>query len=207
MRETAPALIADGLVAWLAAFPRGRWAPPGPYSVRLTAGGMAQSQPLDVEPQPGAQGSEQAYLDQDRFSRLIEADLTAFHDPALLARDAQRQLAQTEKQITHPALLADAKALSLKLTVDLEAYGDMAFLQVKNNLVAPVDQPTSRALYAKLHPVLIAQIASLNQTLGPELEVFNARLSATGVAPIQPKAPAQKRPGDQKPSHTEEDLD
>ncbi len=206
LRAAAPPTIGDGLVFGGGA-PEGRWAPPGSYTVRLTVDGVTQSQPLEVAPQPGAPEPEQAYLDQDRFSKLIEGDLATFHDPALLARDAQRQLVVAEAHIADPALLADAKALSAKLAVDLEAYGDMAFLQVKNNQVAPVYQPTSHALYEKLHPVLTEQIAGLNQALGPELEALNARLSAARIEPIQPKLPAEKRPGDRKPDHAEEELD
>ncbi|HWE46133.1 MAG TPA: hypothetical protein VG407_08895 [Caulobacteraceae bacterium] len=190
LRETATPLIADGLV-FGGGSPQGDWAPPGAYIVRLTAGGATQTQPLTIEAQPGTAAPRDAYLEQDRFLKQIDADLTAFHDPALLARDAHRQLETEEARITDPVLLADAKALSAKLAVDLEPYGDMAFLQVKNDQVVPVDQPTSRTLYEKLHSTLTAQIAALNDALGPQLTALNARLSAAALAPVQPKLPPE----------------
>ena len=185
LRETAVPTIADGLV-FGGGVPQGRWAPPGTYTVGLTVAGTTQAQPLEVRPQPGTQAPPQAYVDQDGFLKLVEADLADFHEPALHARNARRELVEAEATITDQALLTDVKTLSAQLDVDLETYGDMAFLAVKNNQVVPVDQPTSRALYEKLHPVLRAQIATLKQALGPDLTALNARLKATGRPPVNP---------------------
>jgi photosystem II stability/assembly factor-like uncharacterized protein len=193
LRETATPTIADGLV-FGGGNPQGRLAPPGAYTVRLTAGTATQSQPLEVAPQPGTQAPAHAYADQDQFLRAIEADMAAFHDPALLAQDARRQVVEREATVTDPALLSAMKALSAKLTVDYEVYGDIAFLQVKNDQVVPVDQPTSRDLFAKLHPHLTSQIAALNEALGPNLAALNARLVAAGAPAVQPKLPPPQRP-------------
>lgn len=192
LRETATPMIAEGLV-FGGGEPQGRFAPPGAYTVRLSAGGSTQSQPLEIAPQPGSHAPLHAYADQDRFLRSIEADLAAFHDPALLAGDARRQLVEDEAAIKDPSLLASVKQLEAKLKVDYEVYGDIAFLQVKNDQVVPVDQPSSRDLFAKLHPELAAQTAGLKEALGPELVELNKRLVAAGRPPVEPKlAPRNK---------------
>jgi hypothetical protein len=83
-------------------------------------------------------------------------------------------------------VVAAAKRLETALNVDLEPYGDMAYLQTKGNQVVPFVEPSARTLSEKLHLMLQAEVAQIDSALARDLPPANALLAKVGKAAITP---------------------
>ncbi|PYQ51891.1 MAG: hypothetical protein DMF78_12445, partial [Acidobacteria bacterium] len=93
LRHPAPRPLAEGNP-----YADGVWAPPGRYTVELSVGGMRQTRPLTVAPDPRVSLPAEAYARQFALARRVEA---------LLARMAA---AVEEADAAHKALAARSAA-------------------------------------------------------------------------------------------------
>ena len=91
MLPTVPGLYVFGS-------PQGRRVVPGTYTVRLTAGGPPQSQPLVVALDPRLDTAAAALEAQDSLAAEVLAELTQVHDGVIRLRDVRNQVEDVVKR-------------------------------------------------------------------------------------------------------------
>src|SRR5205814_2235624 len=80
LRYPAPAPLADG-----DPYADGVWAPPGRYTVELSAGGQRRTQPLTIGPDPRVRASASDYSREFALARRVEGLLSPAADATLAA--------------------------------------------------------------------------------------------------------------------------
>jgi photosystem II stability/assembly factor-like uncharacterized protein len=184
--------------------PQGAWAPPGSYTVRLTAGERTLTQPLVVEKDPRISVSEQDLVRQFELARRIEAERVSVAEALAAATALRRQttaltpkasgkaadeLAAFSKDLTAaagPALdpdeaydLAGAAPTSLlRLSVDLARFQ----AAVESADAAPT--PDAVAGFAWRQKRTADGLAAWREFLASRLPKTNRVLEAQGLPPL-----------------------
>ncbi|MCB8932639.1 MAG: hypothetical protein M9921_04235 [Fimbriimonadaceae bacterium] len=193
-----------GMILW-AAGPRPIQAPPGTYTLRLTAGGQVLTESMRVLRHPQAEATDEDLVAQFELSRRIVARVNDANDAVVEIRDIKAKAEKAAEQATD--LGAEAHSLSEKLSrIEEEIYQvknqsgqDPLNYPIKlNNRIAallgvvqggdyrPTDQ--SFEVFKELSGLLQVQLEALNQVLKVDLAAFNERLKAKGLEPIVPVA-------------------
>ncbi len=193
-----------GIVLRYAVPGEGPYAPPGNYTVRLTAGGVTKSQPLVIERDPRLTSVTDADL-QKQFELAIRVrdELSRAHEAVLRIRDLDTQL-QAAVKSGRPAAVNAAQSFKSKLDeIESDLYqvknrsprdtlnypiklnNQLAVLQriVDTGDYAPTDQ--DYAVFAELKDKLNQILGRLNQALSTDLPQLNTRLSAEHLPPVK----------------------
>jgi hypothetical protein len=185
-----------GMILW-AGFTQGPVVVPGRYQVRLTVGGKSQTQPLEVAPDPRLAATTGDYQKQFELLLKIRDKLTQTHEAITRLREARDQVKGVAERAkgsgeAEKAVAQAAEAFSKKVTaIEEELYqtknqssqDPLNFpIRLNNKLAslagavagaeaAPTDQ--SHAVYEDLTRRIDAELAKLEQALGPDLDTFN----------------------------------
>ena len=202
------ATVFPGMIMWAAAPARGPLAPPGTYSVRVTANGATKTLPFTIGLDPRLEGVTPAHL-QEQFalaSKIRDAVSTA--NAAVIQVRAIRQQVQERLDKVPPKRRAEIQKLVDGLMGPLTAVEEDVY-QVKNhsfedplnfpiklnNKIAslagivesadhrPTDQ--SYAVFTQLTGQLDAHMAKLNKALDTELPRVNAALKHEKIAEVK----------------------
>jgi photosystem II stability/assembly factor-like uncharacterized protein len=183
----------------------GVWAPPGRYTVQLTADGRIYREPLVVSPDPRVELPEGAYERQFELARKVEA---AQLQTATALAGAQKLLDVLDARLPKSgslhgqmaALLAKASVISgtrphaeqapFPAVPPLRTDSLAAVAFDLHNLESAVDgadvdpSPDTLAAYATLSRALTATLAEWQSLEGTDVARLNARLKAAGQQPI-----------------------
>jgi hypothetical protein len=185
----------------------GVWAPPGRYTVELSAGGRRYQQPLQVEPDPRVRVSGAALQREFVLARLIDQTGAQV---AAAREQAHKLLEALEPRLAKPgapqpqiaSLLAKALALSglpppsrapnaprLKplRTDSLQALStDLEKLEDAVDGADADPGPDARAGYATLSRMVSVTLAEWQHFLDQDLTTLNRELAAAGHPPVAP---------------------
>jgi len=180
---------------------------PGTYTVRLTAGGQASTQTIEVRPHPGGYASAADLKAQYDLLRSIRDRLSETHDAVLKIRDVRQQakdvgeraerlgkgdglrkqaavlatkLTAVEEKLTNPQIKADEDDLNYEPKLD----HDWTYLA---GLVSEGDgKPTAAAAryYAALKAQLDAIQAELQGVMDNDVKHFNDAVMQAGIPPV-----------------------
>ena len=180
---------------------------PGKYRVRLTAGTIIKTQPLDVLQDPRITEPVTVIAERDSIANLLSNRITEIHDAVLRVRDLKVQVQgfmTRAKDLSAADTVAKAgKALSAKLSAldprmttkatngqDIINYanginGQYGFLlgQVEGNTA--VTQPVKDRLL-QLEALWKALNAEVEQVETKDIEAFNALLQANKIPGVIP---------------------
>jgi hypothetical protein len=182
----------------------GVWAPPGQYVVRLTAGGMTLTQPLEVVKDPRVAASEEDLVRQFDLARRVEAERVRIAGPlseaiALRGRiaavapkasgkaaDALAALERALLPVAGPAVspeefynLSDAAPASLlRLSASLSRFQ----AAVESADAAPT--PDAVAGFDARHALVEQSLAGWHGFLDAELPKANRALAAASLPPL-----------------------
>lgn len=184
-----------GIVLRYAVPGQGPYAPPGNYTVRLTAGGVTKSQPLTIERDPRVTTMTDADLQkQFELAMQVRDELSRAHEAVLRIRALDGQLQQALDS-GKPAAANAAKAFKANLDeVESDLYqvknrsprdtlnypiklnNQLAVLQriVDTGDYAPTDQ--DYAVFAELKGKLNQILGRLQQAVSTDLPALNSRL-------------------------------
>ena len=201
LRYTAPKVLSRGRRS----AGSGVWAPPGRYTVRLTAGGQTLTQPLSVEKDPRVPASDADLVRQFELARRIEAERVrvgaALGEAAVLRKQsaavagkapesAAAALADLEKALTRvagPAVnpedfynLADAAPTSL-----LRVQVSLGRLQGAVESADAAPTPDAMAGFAERGEAVAQSLAAWQAFLGAELPKANRALAAAGLPALR----------------------
>ena len=206
LRYPAPASKTD----WTP-YADGVWAPPGRYTLELSAGGERRSQPLTVAPDPRLGLAAEDYARQFALARRVE-EASARLAPALA--EAER----LHKRLAKRALGAGAELLDGIERLDARARalsglvpegaswrtaaqapkGSLRFLDdALDDFASAVDgadaapTPDVEAAFAPLEASLAAPLAAWTALKAAELAELNALMERSGLPPIDPAAPLE----------------
>ncbi len=208
-----------GLIMW-AASARGPLAPPGSFTVKLTAGGATKSQPFEIRRNTAVAGVTDADLvEQFQLARQINDKVSLANDTVIRIRSLKDQIVERMGKSSNAALKAAGDTLVGQLTdVEGEVYqhrnrssqdplnfpirlnNKLAALQgtVESGDFKPTDQ--ARAVFKELSARLDTQVGRLEALVRSELAAFNKRLSGARLDPIKdagsgpaPPSPPQRR--------------
>lgn len=176
-------------------------APPGIYTVKLEAGGVVQTQKLEVLKDPNSGGSEADIAAQMQSLFAIRDDLEAAADAVHRIEAARTQLAALESTVSDSAVRKAARDLQQKYIdlemnfVDLRLTGrgqdgvrfasklidKIVYLgdQIGSSDFKPTDQ--AEEVRQILHQELGAQLAALDALQSKELTAFNEMLRTKNV--------------------------
>jgi photosystem II stability/assembly factor-like uncharacterized protein len=208
-----------GLIMW-AASTRGPVAPPGQYSVKLTAAGTTKSQAFDIRRNATISNVTDADLvEQFTLARQINDRVSLANDAVVRIRNLKTQIA--DRLAKAPAAVkAAGQSLSDRLTaIEGEIYqhrnrssqdplnfpirlnNKLAALQgiVESGDYRPTDQ--SYAVFKLLGARLDAELARLEKAVKEDLAAFNRQLTGARLVPIKDGPPDPSPPS--PPQHPE----
>lgn len=214
LRRSPPTTLA-GVVLFGAPSGGGALVTPGNYQVRLTAGNVVRTQPLEVRPDPRLDVPAAVVAERDSVASVLAGRIGEIHDGVLRLRDARTQVKAALARAggapnaaaiksAGDALVARLDALEPRLTTkatngqDIINYpnginGQFGFLlgQVEGNpaLTTPV-----RERMAELRGEWNALSAELNAVETNEIGAFNRLLEEGGVPGVAPRRPAAPPP-------------
>ena len=197
----------QNLIMW-AAGTQGPVAPPGTYSVRITAGSDVQTHPIRVRKDPRSTATDAELQEQFRMLIAIRDKVTEANLGVRTVRNMRWQVAdRTEK------LSAQQRAEFARLAgtmMDSLTYRENEVYQTRNqsgqdplnypirlnNKIAALSgvvgageyRPTeqSRAAFTRLSRELDAELAALKKTMDTSLPALNAILRAAGLPELKP---------------------
>jgi photosystem II stability/assembly factor-like uncharacterized protein len=197
-----------GLIMWAGSV-RGPLAPPGRYSVRITANGVSRTQQFEVKRNAAVPGVTDADLQQQfALARRINDKVTTANEAVLRIRHLKTQIADRIGKSSDASLKSAGDMLSSRLTdVEGEIYqyrnrssqdplnypirlnNKLAALQniVEGGDYRPTDQAV--AVFKELSGRLDAEIGKLEDVVKSELAAFNKQLGAAGLDPVQDGVP------------------
>jgi hypothetical protein len=108
--------------------PRGPWAVPGRFIVKLTAGGASVTRPLIVKMDPRVKTPQRDIVQQHRLTATIMLSLQKDHEALMAIRQARSQLQARRKGALSPAIatLDDADRALARLEDGAPAAGPAA---------------------------------------------------------------------------------
>ncbi|HEX8906756.1 MAG TPA: hypothetical protein VF771_18035, partial [Longimicrobiaceae bacterium] len=199
--------------------PRGPWALPGAYTVRLTVDGRAYTQPLVVRMDPRVRTLTPALAQQLATAQRIADGLRRDYEALSQLRGVRTQLGALKgkgsAELQTGVATFDQRAAALEEGAEQpSAAGNTPMALVKLNgdlatlyaLVESADvAPTSQALAAveQRLQALDASLAAWRTLREQNLEELNRQLRAAGLAPIAVRA----QPERDDPDHAVEDED
>ena len=196
------------LILW-AGSTRGPLAPPGRYTLRLTANGVTRAQEFAIRRNSAVPGVTDADLqEQFTLARQINDAVNAANVAVLRIRHVKDQIGARTASLADPALRTAGESLSAKLTdVEGEIYqhrnrssqdplnypirlnNKLAALQgtVESGDGRPTDQ--AYAVFKQLAARLDTQLARLDAIVKTDLAAFNTRLTAAKLKPVTDAIP------------------
>ena len=182
-------------------------APPGNYSVRLTANGVTQTQPLVIRRDPRLTEVSDADL-QEQFKLAIEIRdaLSRAHEGVIRIRTLDTQIASSAAEAKNPGISQSAALIRSKLDeIESDLYqvknrsprdtlnypiklnNQLAVLQrlVDTGEFRPADQ--DYAVFRELTQRLNEMLARLDQVIGTDLKQLNDQLAARSVKTVTAK--------------------
>jgi len=217
------ATVFPGMIMWAAQPQRGPAAPPGRYTVRITANGKTTTRDFNVtvDPRLVADGiSEADLLEQFKLSSRVRDKVSEANQAVIDIRSLRDQVTQRLEKVSgrrrnEIQKLADAVLMPLK-AVEEESYQvrnrsgqDPLNYPIKlNNKIAALagviesadNRPTDQSVevFNELSAQLDAQLARMKDTLSKQLPLLNAALKREKLAAVDPKAkpapPATPKP-------------
>jgi photosystem II stability/assembly factor-like uncharacterized protein len=210
-----------GMIMWAAMPQRGPIAPPGRYSVRVTAGGTERTHPFTIGIDPRLTGISEAHLaEQFKLAMQIREAVSGANLAVTKVRSVRAQVAErlakvparrrAEVQKLVDGLMKPLTAVEEEVyQVKNHAFEDPLNYPIKlNNKIAALagvvesadNRPTDQSLevFKKLSAQLDAQLQKMNGTIKTELQRLNAALRREKIAPIDPNAKPAEKP--QKPT-------
>ncbi|HEX6973619.1 MAG TPA: hypothetical protein VF147_04420, partial [Vicinamibacterales bacterium] len=203
----------QGLIMW-AGSTRGPQAPPGRYTVKLTANGVTKTQNFVIRRNEAVKTITDADLqEQFKLAQQISQKLTVANEAVLRIRSLKDQIAERLGKTTDAKIKAAGQSLTDKLTaIEGEIYqyrnrssqDPLNFpIRLNNKLAAlqgvvesgdnkPTDQ--SYAVFKDLSERLDKQIGALDALVKAELPALNKSLAGKKLDPIKdgvPPAPAE----------------
>jgi len=194
-----------GIILWAADTAAGPKAPPGTYSVRLTADGRVQTQSFQVRTDPrltGVRAEDQQA--QFELAMRIRNRVSEANETVLLIRGIREQVNDRVARANDPEVAAAARALDQRLSaVENEIYqtrlqsnqDPLNFpIKLNNKLAAlmghiesaearPTEQ--SYAVFNDLSQRLDVQLRTLQEVIATDLPQFNQRLAAKRLPAVR----------------------
>ena len=203
----APAVTFPGMILW-GGSTNGPAAPPGRYTVRLTADGKTLSQPLVIKRNPWHEATDADLAAQFALAIQLRDKVSEANNAVIQIRDVKSQVADRLTKSSDPQL----KAAADKLTKDLSAVEEEIYqvrnqsgqdplnfpIKINNRLAALLgvvsrsdDKPIASAtpIFNDLSGELKVQTDRLLKALDTDLPAFNANAARLGLAPISVKRP------------------
>jgi hypothetical protein len=215
-------VVFPGMIMWAAAPQRGPIAPPGSYSVRVTAHGQTETRAFTIGLDPRLSDVTAEHLQEQFALSLRIRDKVSEANSAVIQVRSIREQVNERLEKTPPRRRAEIQklvdGLMKSLTaveeevyqVKLHAFEDPLNYPIKlNNKIAalagvvssadarPTDQ--SYEVYTRLSGQLDAHLQKLTATLKTDLPRVNAALKREKIAPVDPnqkpvEAPAKPGP-------------
>jgi photosystem II stability/assembly factor-like uncharacterized protein len=204
-------VVFPGMIMWAAAPQRGPVAPPGSYTVRVSANGQTQTKAFTIGIDPRLEGITAAHLqEQFTLATQIRDKVTEANSAVIQVRSIREQVKErldkvpprrrAEIQKLVDGMMKPLTAVEEEVyQVKLHAFEDPLNYPIKlNNKIAslagvvqsadarPTDQ--SYEVFKQLSRQLDANIEKLMSTLATELPRVNAALRREKIAPVDPKA-------------------
>ena len=192
--------------------PVGPWVLPGRYTVRLTAGGKTETQPLTIEMDPRVKTSAADLARQFELSMRLTAAMHDDHAALEQVRALRSQLKVLKEQagtstVAESIAALDAKAASLEGSAgDFEGgpfrrregltglNGQLASLLDTLQDADAKPTPAASAAAEDLEKTLATQLARLRDLESRDVAALNAELKKAGLPPLSlPKAPSPHR--------------
>jgi hypothetical protein len=193
------------LVLWSGNAEQGPLAVPGRYTVRVTAAGQTQTQPLVVRMDPRLKGVTVADLrEQFALATQIRDKLSAANDAVLRIRRLKSAIAQRVASAQAPEIVSSASDVTRKLSaVEEHLYQvrnrsgqDPLNFPIKlNNRIAALGRsvttgdarPTaaSYAVYRELSAELDTELKQLQHVIGTDVEALNRVLAQRNLDRIR----------------------
>jgi len=203
----ANAVTFPGMILW-GASTQGPDAPPGTYTVRLTADGKTVSQPITVVRNPLHEATDADLQKQFALAIQIRDKVNEANNAVIEIRDLKAQVADRLSKSPDGALAGAGN----KLTTDLSAVEGEIYqvknqagedplnfpIKVNNRLASLLGVVTSAdgapigsvpGIFTDLKAELKVQTDQLARVLATDLPAFNAQASRLGLAVVKPKAP------------------
>ena len=199
-----------GLIMWAGSV-RGPIAPPGKYTVKLTAAGVTKTQDVVITRNAAVPGITDADLiEQFKLARAINDKVSAADEAVLRIRNLKTQIADRSGKKSDQRLKTSAETMTTTLTaIEGEIYqyrnrssqDPLNFpIRLNNKLAAlqgivesgdskPTDQ--SYAVFKDLAAQLDKQLARLDSFAKTELPSFNKLLADLKLEPIKDGVPAR----------------
>jgi hypothetical protein len=203
----APAVTFPGMILW-GGTTNGPQAPPGKYTVRLTADGKTVTQPLVVKRNPMHSATDADLQAQFALAIQLRDKVSEANGAVIQIRDVKREVADRLGKSQD----AQLKSAGDKLTNDLSAV-EREIYQVKNQsgqdplnfpikvnnriaaLLGVVSNPDAKPI-AGAYPIfndlkseLKVQTDLLQKVLSTQLPLFNTEAKRVGLEPITVKKP------------------
>jgi photosystem II stability/assembly factor-like uncharacterized protein len=105
----------QGLIMWAGSV-RGPAAPPGDYSVRLTAAGVTKTQPFAIVRNPKIASTDADLREQFALASQINARVSAANNAVIQIRDLKTQIADRLPKVDAARIRAAGEAITTKLT-------------------------------------------------------------------------------------------
>ena len=178
----------------------GRQVPPGAYKVRVTSGGVARTQTLEVVKDPRTSMTAADFKEQEDLGTQIDRDLKDVHLNALKLRKVRDQIEALVKNSPEVAdasksliekLNAIEETLIQKRTIDMQTVINFP-VQLDHNLatvrnVIDDDAPVTggaKQRYADLQKVWARAKEELDAVLKIDLNAFNKAVRDKDIAPV-----------------------
>jgi photosystem II stability/assembly factor-like uncharacterized protein len=195
-----------GIVLRYAVPGQGPLAPPGEYSVRLTANGVTQTQPLTIRRDPRLTTGDADLREQFKLAMAIRDETSRAHEAVIRIRSLKTQAEKRSAEAGDPGISQRAALMASKLDeIEQDLYqvknrsprdtlnypiklnNQLAVLQhlVDTGDALPTDQDYAvfHELTARLHEIL----GRLDGVIAADLKQFNAELAARKLAPVTAK--------------------
>ncbi|MBL8959562.1 MAG: hypothetical protein JNJ98_06910, partial [Gemmatimonadetes bacterium] len=196
----------DGMIMW-AAGTTGPIAPPGTYSVRLTAGGVSETQTFRLRKDPRSEATDADLQEQFRLLIAIRDKTTEANNAVRLARNMRFNVGDRTGKLS-AAQQAEFKAIADAM-MSAVSQNEGEVYQVKNqssqdplnypiklnNKIAALAgtvssgeyRPTkqSREVFADLAGKLDLQVKAMNKVMDDNLPKLNAILRAAGLPELK----------------------
>jgi photosystem II stability/assembly factor-like uncharacterized protein len=203
----ASAVTFPGMILW-GASTQGPDAPPGQYTVRLTADGQTVTQPLVVKRNPMHEATDADLQKQFALAIQLRDKVSEANNAVIQIRDLKSQVADRLAKSSDAGL----KTAGDKLTTDLSAVEGEIYqvknqagedplnfpIKVNNRLASLLSVVTSAdgapignawPIFTELKADLKVQTDRLAKVLATDLPAFNAQAKRLGLTVVTPKSP------------------
>jgi photosystem II stability/assembly factor-like uncharacterized protein len=199
-----------GLIMW-AGSTRGPQAPPGRYSVRLTANGVTKSESVDISRNTAVKTVTDAdLLEQFKLARQISDKLSAANEAVIRIRNVKDQIDTRMSKANDASIKTAGEPLVAKLAAiegEIYQYKNRSSqdplnypIRLNNKLAAlqgivetgdykPTDQ--SYAVFKELSDRLDQQFGQLDTVFSIDLAAFNKLLARKKLEPVKNALPAE----------------